>query len=141
MPLGAIVNMDGTSLYQGVAAVFIAQALGIDFSIGDQLMILFTATLASIGSAGVPGAGLVMLVIVLETVGIPPGGLALILAVDRILDMFRTVVNVTGDAAAVVVTASEASNAAATMSEPAIESSSLAGYQKNEPKISEEAAA
>lgn len=111
LPLGATVNMDGTSLYQGVAAVFIAQALGIDLSLGQQLMILFTATLASIGSAGVPGAGLVMLVIVLEAVGIPPGGLALILAVDRILDMFRTVVNVTGDAAvASIIAASEASS-------------------------------
>ncbi len=110
LPLGATVNMDGTSLYQGVAAVFIAQALGIDLSLSEQLMILFTATLASIGSAGVPGAGLVMLVIVLEAVGIPPGGLALILAVDRILDMFRTVVNVTGDAAvASIVAASESS--------------------------------
>lgn len=108
LPLGATVNMDGTSLYQGVAAVFIAQALGIELSLSDQLMILFTATLASIGSAGVPGAGLVMLVIVLEAIGIPAAGLALILAVDRILDMFRTVVNVTGDTAvAVMVTASE----------------------------------
>lgn len=108
LPLGATVNMDGTSLYQGVAAVFIAQAMGIDLTLADQLMILLTATLASIGSAGVPGAGLVMLVIVLESIGVPAAGLALILAVDRILDMFRTVVNVTGDVAvAAVVAASE----------------------------------
>ncbi|EMR00816.1 dicarboxylate/amino acid:cation symporter [Cesiribacter andamanensis] len=108
LPLGATINMDGTSLYQGVAAVFIAQALGIDLSLGDQLMILLTATLASIGSAGVPGAGLVMLVIVLEAIGVPAAGIALILAVDRILDMFRTVVNVTGDVAvAAIIAASE----------------------------------
>ena len=98
LPLGATINMDGTSLYQGVAAVFIAQALGIDLSLSQQLMIVFTATLASIGTAGVPGAGMVMLVIVMESVGIPAAGLALIIAPDRILDMCRTVVNVTGDA-------------------------------------------
>ncbi len=97
LPLGATVNMDGTSLYQGVAAVFIAQALNIDLSLTDQLMILLTATLASIGTAGVPGAGLVMLIIVLEAIHVPVAGISLILAVDRILDMCRTVVNVTGD--------------------------------------------
>lgn len=97
LPLGATVNMDGTSLYQGVAALFIAQALNIPLDFTDQLMIVLTATLASIGSAGVPGAGLVMLVIVLESIGVPTSGIALILAVDRILDMCRTVVNVTGD--------------------------------------------
>ena len=97
LPLGATVNMDGTSLYQGVAAVFIAQALNIDLSWTDQLMILLTATLASIGSAGVPGAGMVMLIIVLESIHVPVAGISLILAVDRILDMCRTVVNVTGD--------------------------------------------
>lgn len=98
LPLGATINMDGTCLYQGVAAVFIAQALGMDLSISQQLMIVLTATLASIGSAGVPGAGLIMLIIVLESIDVPAAGLALILAPDRILDMFRTVVNVTGDA-------------------------------------------
>jgi proton glutamate symport protein len=97
LPLGATVNMDGTSLYQGVAAVFIAQALGMDLTLTDQLMILLTATLASIGTAGVPGAGIVMLIIVLEAINVPVAGIALILAVDRILDMCRTVVNVTGD--------------------------------------------
>jgi Na+/H+-dicarboxylate symporter len=97
LPLGATVNMDGTSLYQGVAAVFIAQALNLDLTLTDQLMILLTATLASIGTAGVPGAGIVMLIIVLEAINVPVAGIALILAVDRILDMCRTVVNITGD--------------------------------------------
>jgi Na+/H+-dicarboxylate symporter len=102
LPVGATINMDGTSLYQGVAAVFIAQALAFDLSFADQLTIVLTALLASIGSAAVPGAGMVMLVIVLESVGFPADrlaiGLALIFAVDRPLDMCRTVVNVTGDA-------------------------------------------
>ena len=98
LPIGATINMDGTSLYQAVAAVFIAQAFGMDLSLGVQLGIVATATLASIGSAAVPGAGMVMLVIVLAQAGIPEAGLALIFAVDRPLDMCRTVVNVTGDA-------------------------------------------
>ena len=98
LPIGATVNMDGTSLYQAVAAVFIAQAFNIPLEIFDQLTIVVTATLASIGSAAVPGAGMVMLVIVLGAIGVPPEGLALIFAVDRILDMCRTCVNVTGDA-------------------------------------------
>lgn len=98
LPLGATINMDGTSLYQGVAAVFIAQAIGMDLTLIDQITIVLTALLASIGSAGVPGAGMVMLIIVLESVGINLAYLALIMAPDRILDMFRTSVNVTGDA-------------------------------------------
>ena len=102
LPVGATINMDGTSLYQAVAAVFIAQALNFDLTFTDQLMIVLTALLASIGSAAVPGAGMVMLVIVLESVGFPADklaiGLALIFAVDRPLDMCRTVINVTGDA-------------------------------------------
>lgn len=98
LPIGATINMDGTSLYQAVAAVFIAQAFGMDLSFGTQLGIIATATLASIGSAAVPGAGMVMLVIVLAQAGIPEAGLALIFAVDRPLDMCRTVINVTGDA-------------------------------------------
>lgn len=98
LPIGATVNMDGTSLYQAVAAVFIAQAIGEDLSLSQQLVIVLTATLASIGSAAVPGAGIVMLVIVLGAIGIPETGIALIFAVDRILDMCRTTVNVTGDA-------------------------------------------
>tara|TARA_R110002124_G_scaffold117289_1_gene274339 strand:+ start:8937 stop:10244 length:1308 start_codon:yes stop_codon:yes gene_type:complete len=99
LPIGATINMDGTSLYQAVAAVFIAQAFGMDLEFSTQLGIIATATLASIGSAAVPGAGMVMLVGVLGYAGIPEAGLALIFAVDRPLDMFRTVVNVTGDAA------------------------------------------
>tara|TARA_R110002073_G_scaffold334200_1_gene523208 strand:+ start:3148 stop:4461 length:1314 start_codon:yes stop_codon:yes gene_type:complete len=99
LPIGATINMDGTSLYQAVAAVFIAQAFGMDLSFGVQLGIIATATLASIGSAAVPGAGMVMLVIVLAQAGIPEAGLALIFAIDRPLDMCRTMVNVTGDAA------------------------------------------
>lgn len=106
LPLGATINMDGTSLYQSVAAVFIAQALGLGLTIGDQLMIVMTATLASIGSAGVPGAGLVMLIIVLEAIGVPSAGIALIIAPDRLLDMVRTVVNVTGDATVTMIVAS-----------------------------------
>ncbi|MDB3875194.1 dicarboxylate/amino acid:cation symporter [bacterium] len=103
LPVGATINMDGTSLYQAVAAVFIAQALEFDLTLADQLTIVLTALLASIGSAAVPGAGMVMLVIVLESIGFPSDklaiGLALIFAVDRPLDMCRTVVNITGDAA------------------------------------------
>jgi len=106
LPLGATINMDGTSLYQAVAAVFIAQAFGVDLDLSQQLTIVLTATLASIGAAAVPGAGLVMLVIVLGAVGMDPEGVALIFAVDRILDMLRTVVNVTGDATVATVIAS-----------------------------------
>ncbi len=98
LPIGATINMDGTSLYQAVAAVFIAQAYGLDLSIGAQLGIIATATLASIGTAAVPSAGMVMLVIILGQAGIPEAGLALIFAVDRPLDMCRTVANITGDA-------------------------------------------
>lgn len=98
LPIGATVNMDGTSLYQAVAAVFIAQAFGYDLTLGDQLSIVVTATLASIGTAAVPSAGIVMLVIVLGTIKVPEEGIALIFAVDRVLDMCRTVANVTGDA-------------------------------------------
>ena len=109
LPVGATINMDGTSLYQAVAAVFIAQALDFDLTFSDQLMIVFTALLASIGSAAVPGAGMVMLVIVLESVGFPTDklaiGLALIFAVDRPLDMCRTMVNVTGDATVSMIVA------------------------------------
>jgi Na+/H+-dicarboxylate symporter len=106
LPIGATINMDGTSLYQAVAAVFIAQALGMDLSIAQQLTIVLTATLASIGTAGVPGAGIIMLVIVLQAIQVPVEGIALILGVDRILDMFRTTMNITGDATTSVVVAS-----------------------------------
>ncbi|SIQ50018.1 Na+/H+-dicarboxylate symporter [Pontibacter lucknowensis] len=105
LPLGATINMDGTSLYQSVAAVFIAQAYGMDLDLMTQLGIVMTATLASIGAAAVPGAGVVMLVIVLQQAGIPIEGIALILAPDRILDMLRTTVNVTGDATVAMVIA------------------------------------
>lgn len=109
IPLGATINMDGTALYQGVAALFIAQLYGIDLSMGDQLTIVLTATLASVGTAGVPGVGLIMLVIVLQAVGIPDeamkGGIAIIFGVDRLLDMCRTTTNVTGDAMVATVVA------------------------------------
>ena len=106
LPLGATINMDGTALYQAVAAVFIAQTLGMDLTLGAQLTIVLTAVLASIGTAAVPGAGIIMLVIILEAIGIPSAGIALILGVDRILDMMRTVTNVTGDASVAVAVAS-----------------------------------
>jgi len=108
LPLGATINMDGTALYQAVAAVFIAQALGISLDLGAQLTIVLMALLASIGTAAVPSAGVVMLIIILEAIAIPTEGIALILGVDRIIDMCRTTTNVTGDAAvATVVAASE----------------------------------
>ena len=108
LPLGATINMDGTALYQAVAAVFIAQTLGIALGLGAQLEIILLAVLASIGTAAVPSAGIIMLVIILQSVGVPAAGIALILGVDRILDMCRTVCNVTGDATvATLVAASE----------------------------------
>ena len=108
LPLGAITNMDGTGLYQSVATVFIAQALGIQLDWTAQLTIVLMAVLASIGSASVPGAGMIMLILILEAIGIPSAGIALILGVDRILDMCRTLTNVTGDATvAVMIAASE----------------------------------
>ncbi len=97
LPIGVTINMDGTSAYQAIAAVFIAQVFGVDLSFGQLMMILLTALLASIGSPGVPGGSIVMLIIVLSSVGLPVEGLALILGIDRPLDMLRTVVNVTGD--------------------------------------------
>jgi Na+/H+-dicarboxylate symporter len=106
LPLGATINMDGTALYQAVAAVFIAQTLGMELGIAAQLTIVLTAVLASIGTAAVPGAGVIMLVIILEAIGVPSAGIALILGVDRILDMLRTVTNVTGDASVAVSVAS-----------------------------------
>jgi Na+/H+-dicarboxylate symporter len=105
LPLGATVNMDGTALYEAVAAMFIAQAYGIDLSIGQQLVIMLTATLASIGAAAIPSAGLVTMVIVLKAVNLPEEGIGMILAVDRILDMMRTAVNVWGDACGTAVVA------------------------------------
>ena len=105
IPLGATINMDGTALYQAVATVFIAQAYDMSLGVGEQLTIVITAVLASIGTAAVPGAGIIMLVIILEAVGVPTEGIALILGVDRILDMLRTATNVTGDAAVCAVIA------------------------------------
>ncbi len=105
LPLGATINMDGTALYQGVCALFVAQVFGIDLSINSYLIIILTATLASIGTAGVPGAGLIMLTLVLTSVGLPIEGVAIIAGIDRILDMARTMVNVTGDAMVSVLVA------------------------------------
>ena len=106
LPLGATINMDGTALYQGVAAVFIAQVFGMDLTLTQQLTIVLTATLASIGTAGAPGVGMITLAMVLQTIGVPLEGIALILGVDRILDMCRTAVNLTGDASCAVIVAS-----------------------------------
>ncbi|MGD8118812.1 MULTISPECIES: dicarboxylate/amino acid:cation symporter [unclassified Vibrio] len=105
VPLGATVNMDGTAIMQGVATAFIAQAFNIDLTMGDYLMVILTATLASIGTAGVPGVGLVMLAMVLNQVGLPLEGIALIMGVDRLLDMIRTAVNITGDSAVTIIVA------------------------------------
>ena len=102
LPLGATINMDGTAIYQGVCAIFIAQIFGIDLTIGQQITIILTATLASIGTAGVPGSGVIMLAMVLQSVGLPLEGIALVAGIDRILDMGRTVVNITGDAACTI---------------------------------------
>lgn len=105
LPLGATINMDGTALYQGVCALFVAQAFNVDLAMGDYVTIVLTATLASIGTAGVPGAGLIMLSLVLTSVGLPLEGVAIIAGIDRILDMARTALNVTGDAAVTVLVA------------------------------------
>jgi len=108
LPLGATINMDGTALYQGICALFIANVYGLELTMAQQFTIVLTATLASIGTAGVPGAGLIMLTMVLQTVGLPLEGLALVAGIDRILDMARTTVNITGDSAcAVIIAASE----------------------------------
>ncbi len=105
LPLGATINMDGTALYQGISALFVAQAYGIDLSFANYVTIILTSTLASIGSAGVPGAGLIMLSLVLSSVGLPMEGLAIVAGIDRILDMARTTVNITGDAMVSVLVA------------------------------------
>ncbi|MBG91320.1 MAG: dicarboxylate/amino acid:cation symporter [Actinobacteria bacterium] len=105
LPLGATINMDGTAMYQGVAALFIAQAYGIDLTLGNYVTIILTSTLASIGSAGVPGAGLIMLTLVLNAVGLPVEGIAIIAGIDRILDMARTTINIIGDCMVTVLIA------------------------------------
>ncbi len=102
LPLGATINMDGTAIYQGVCAIFIGQIFGVDLSVSQQITIILTATLASIGTAGVPGSGMIMLAMVLESVGLPVEGIALVAGIDRILDMGRTCVNITGDAACTI---------------------------------------
>lgn len=108
LPLGATINMDGTAIYQGVCAVFIASCYGINLTLPQILTIVLTATAASIGTAGAPGAGMVMLAMVLQSVGLPVEGIALVAGVDRIFDMGRTCVNITGDAScAIVVSALE----------------------------------
>ena len=103
LPLGATINMDGTAIYQGICAIFIASCYGIHLTLGQMLTIILTATLASIGTAGVPGAGMIMLAMVLTSVGLPVDGIALVAGVDRIFDMGRTTVNITGDAACTIV--------------------------------------
>ena len=108
LPLGSTVHMDGSAVYQGICALFIAQVCGVDLTLGQMAMIVLTATLASIGAAGVPGAAIVMLSMVLESVGLPLEGIALVIGIDRILDMARTALNVGGDiACAVIVAATE----------------------------------
>ena len=99
LPLGATINMDGTAIYQGVCAIFIAQVFGIDLSLEQQFLVVMTTVLASIGTAGVPGSGMIMLAMVLTSVGLPVEGIALVAGVDRILDMMRTALNITGDSA------------------------------------------
>jgi Na+/H+-dicarboxylate symporter len=105
VPLGATINMDGTAIMQGVATVFIAQVFNVDLTFSQYLMVILTATLASIGTAGVPGVGLIMLAMVLDQVGLPVEGIGLIIGVDRLLDMTRTAVNVTGDSMVSIVVA------------------------------------
>ena len=105
LPLGATINMDGTALYQGVCVLFVAQVFNIDLTFGNYITIILTSTLASIGTAGVPGAGLIMLSLVLASVGLPIEGIAIIAGIDRILDMARTTVNITGDAMVSVLVA------------------------------------
>ena len=135
VPLGATVNMDGTAIMQGVATAFIAQAYNIDLTMGDYLMVILTATLASVGTAGVPGVGLVMLAMVLNQVGLPLEGIALIMGVDRLLDMIRTAVNITGDSAvSIIVAKSEGALDESRFNNPA------AGEKEEEVKLSHQEA-
>ncbi len=120
LPLGATINMDGTAIYQGVCSIFIAACYGIHLTLGQMLTIILTATLASIGTAGVPGAGMVMLAMVLTSVGLPVDGIALVAGVDRIFDMGRTVVNITGDASCCVVVANLERNREAKLAKKAM---------------------
>ena len=135
VPLGATVNMDGTAIMQGVATAFIAQAYNIDLTMGDYLMVILTATLASVGTAGVPGVGLVMLAMVLNQVGLPLEGIALIMGVDRLLDMIRTAVNITGDnAVSIIVAESEGALDESRFNDPA------AGEKEEEVKLARQQA-
>ncbi|MEC7939430.1 MAG: dicarboxylate/amino acid:cation symporter [Pseudomonadota bacterium] len=135
VPLGATVNMDGTAIMQGVATAFIAQAYNIDLTMGDYLMVILTATLASVGTAGVPGVGLVMLAMVLNQVGLPLEGIALIMGVDRLLDMIRTAVNITGDSAvSIIVAKSEGALDESRFNDP------TAGEKEEEVKLSRQEA-
>ncbi|MGF1744391.1 dicarboxylate/amino acid:cation symporter [Vibrio minamisatsumaniensis] len=135
IPLGATVNMDGTAIMQGVATAFIAQAYNIDLTMGDYLMVILTATLASVGTAGVPGVGLVMLAMVLNQVGLPLEGIALIMGVDRLLDMIRTAVNITGDSAVTIIVAkSEGSLDESRFNDPS------AGEKEEEVRLSQQQA-
>ncbi|MFM2627135.1 dicarboxylate/amino acid:cation symporter [Vibrio chagasii] len=135
VPLGATVNMDGTAIMQGVATAFIAQAYNIDLTMGDYLMVILTATLASVGTAGVPGVGLVMLAMVLNQVGLPLEGIALIMGVDRLLDMIRTAVNITGDSAvSIIVAKSEGALDESRFNDP------VAGEKEEEVKLSRQEA-
>lgn len=109
-PLGATINMDGTAIMQGVATMFIAQAYGIDLTMGELATVVLTAVLASIGTAGVPGVGLIMLAMVLGSVGIPVAGIGLIIGIDRLLDMTRTAINISGDAACAMYVAETEKN-------------------------------
>ena len=129
LPLGATVNMDGTALYQGVAAIFIAQIYGMDLSIADQTTIVVSATLASVGAAGVPGAGMITLAMVLTAIGVPTEGLALILGVDRLLDMFRTTTNVVGNSTATALMARLEGESIAIMSDAEDKRDSERGFE------------
>jgi Na+/H+-dicarboxylate symporter len=133
LPLGATVNMDGTALYQGVAAIFIAQIYGMDLTMADQLTIVGTATLASVGAAGVPGAGMVTLAMVLTAIGVPATGIALVIGVDRILDMFRTACNIAGDASVTVWMAKLEGDDVRVVSEEEDAEDSRAGFEARVP--------
>lgn len=122
IPLGSTINMNGTAIYQGVCALFVAQVFGLDLSISQQLTIVLTATLAAVGTAGVPGAGMIMLAMVLQSVNLPVEGIALVAGVDRLLDMARTSLNVLGDIlAAVYVSRTTNLESDDTVNEPIIE--------------------
>jgi Na+/H+-dicarboxylate symporter len=129
LPLGATINMDGTAIYQGVCSVFIAACFGIHLTLPQMLTIVVTATLASIGTAGVPGSGMVMLAMVLQSVGLPVEGIALVAGIDRIFDMGRTTVNITGDASCSVIVSNLLKNRLASWSEAEQSAAQTAGKE------------